>query len=379
MTTRDPVEGLTPSEDPLQRPLLPWTAPVNTQASGGGTVASHSHDGSGTNAVVTNGTTQTTPAVASGTESVAEGESAEATGTRNIAHGYNANATGTPSTSDNRGNMAYGANSNSSSIGTSASQAFGVWASATGSGSTAWGLLTSSTAENSGAYGTAASASAADSMALGPSSNADQARSVALGSSSDTTAADQIQIGPRHIELNDITAPATPASGDTRLFHDSGTGKLSVKKSGGSTVSLEEGGTWQLLTLTDDTGVSGLSADEDWSTSVATVTNPGRAVTVVAFLTGTADAFTDTDSMVALVRVTISFDGGSTWNDGIQEYTRIGNATGCARHAILKAQHLRTGTPTGDIKIKALIQQQGGSAGDIDFLNGSIIYQVATA
>ena len=38
------------------------------------------------------------------------------------------------------------------------------------------------------------------------------------------------------------STPANPASGTRRVFTDSGTGELSVRTSGGTTVSLESGG-----------------------------------------------------------------------------------------------------------------------------------------
>ncbi len=46
----------------------------------------------------------------------------------------------------------------------------------------------------------------------------------------------------RTLDINQIAAPANPAAGTRRLFVDSGTGELSVRTSGGSTVSLEGAG-----------------------------------------------------------------------------------------------------------------------------------------
>jgi hypothetical protein len=48
--------------------------------------------------------------------------------------------------------------------------------------------------------------------------------------------------GDHFMEFGDITAPSNPAAGVIRLFNNSATGELSVRKSGGTTVSLETGG-----------------------------------------------------------------------------------------------------------------------------------------
>ena len=50
----------------------------------------------------------------------------------------------------------------------------------------------------------------------------------------------QVDVNDNYIQLQEISAPATPASTFGRLFLDSGTGEVSVKKAGGGVVSLEE-------------------------------------------------------------------------------------------------------------------------------------------
>ena len=47
-------------------------------------------------------------------------------------------------------------------------------------------------------------------------------------------------LGARFLNVKGSAAPANPGAGDRRLYVDSGTGKLSVKTSGGQSVSLEE-------------------------------------------------------------------------------------------------------------------------------------------
>lgn len=61
----------------------------------------------------------------------------------------------------------------------------------------------------------------------------------------------------QYIDMEGIAAPANPSAGERRLFVDSGTGKLSVRTSGGTTVSLEESGG-----VTDHGALTGLGDDD---------------------------------------------------------------------------------------------------------------------
>lgn len=49
-------------------------------------------------------------------------------------------------------------------------------------------------------------------------------------------------LGDHYLEFGDIAAPSNPASGSARVFLNSANGELSVRKSGGTTVTLEGGG-----------------------------------------------------------------------------------------------------------------------------------------
>lgn len=49
-------------------------------------------------------------------------------------------------------------------------------------------------------------------------------------------------VGDHYMDFGDMPVPANPAAGVIRLFNNSATGELSVRKSGGTTVSLESGG-----------------------------------------------------------------------------------------------------------------------------------------
>lgn len=65
--------------------------------------------------------------------------------------------------------------------------------------------------------------------ALGASAQANHTAAVALGANTITTAANQIQIGGRHIELTEITAPGNGAANSARLYAvDNGSGKTQL-------------------------------------------------------------------------------------------------------------------------------------------------------
>lgn len=49
-------------------------------------------------------------------------------------------------------------------------------------------------------------------------------------------------LGDHYLDIGDIAVPSNPASGTVRIFFDTATSELSVRKSGGTTVSLESGG-----------------------------------------------------------------------------------------------------------------------------------------
>lgn len=90
-------------------------------------------------------------------------------------------------------------------------------------------------------------------------------------------------IGSSFEEFVGMAAPANPVAGSRRLFVDSVTGKLSVRTSGGSTLSLEEqggggGGTAELLATNQITtgGVTNLS------TTIADIAGATLTVTVPA-------------------------------------------------------------------------------------------------
>ena len=79
---------------------------------------------------------------------------------------------------------------------------------------------------------------AANTVALGANAQALHANSVALGDSIVTTAASQVAIGATHVEATKMTAPATPAAGDGRVYFDTADGSYKVKFDTGTVVTL---------------------------------------------------------------------------------------------------------------------------------------------
>lgn len=123
---------------------------------------------------------------------------------------------------------------------------------------------------------------------------------------------------------------------------------LAGQKITAARLNWDSGGT----SLSDSTPTS--TAERDWGTETITFPNPGVAVKVTAHVTGrcvstTAGSFQTT-------RVSISFDGGSTFTDGNAPISNAldSSATGTGRAAVA-ASHHRSGTPTGDIVVKSRV------------------------
>ncbi len=80
-----------------------------------------------------------------------------------------------------------------------------------------------------------------------------------------------IDLLANYVELDQQAAPANPASGTRRLYVDSGTGELSVRTSGGSTVSLEGAAPYTTILKAADETVNNsatLQDDDDFTFSV---------------------------------------------------------------------------------------------------------------
>jgi len=113
--------------------------------------------------------------------------------------------------------------------------------------------------------------------------------------------------------------------------------------------------------LTDTT-----SADAQWGSEEATVTNPGVASVAVAFLSGTISA------AVAYVDCEISMDGGSTWTHQPDTHQQGQALTRSA----LVLFHRRTGTPTGDVQARGMLEGYSGGPTAMYAYNGRIVLLV---
>lgn len=91
---------------------------------------------------------------------------------------------------------------------------------------------------------------------------------------------------------------------------------------------------------------------DDWGTETVTFTDPGVEVKVTGRVTGQA-SHPDSADIFVQTRVGISFDGGSTFEFGPEPASQVAEATGAARRQHVVASAHRTGTPTGDVVVKA--------------------------
>lgn len=131
-------------------------------------------------------------------------------------------------------------------------------------------------------------------------------------------------------------------------------------------------------TLTDKTGVSGLSSFEQWGTEEAAVAQASAPASakVLAVLTGSCRNL-GTGTKGGEVKVQISLDGGSTWNDGTATYIEIHEGTGDVAYGV-SAQHTHSGTVTGEIQARVLLQHFTTTT-DPDWLRGTLAIVVTSA
>lgn len=130
----------------------------------------------------------------------------------------------------------------------------------------------------------------------------------------------------------------------------------------------------QVAVLDNDTAAS-LSTPEQWGLQNVTFSDPGFAVTVTAHFTGRLQGAVGSNRTGGS-RVDISFDNGSTYQDG--EMVLI-NAHGDARNVTLANGAFRTGTPTSTIRVRVMLEQRQGVAGDSNFVGGVVtVYLIPT-
>ena len=119
-----------------------------------------------------------------------------------------------------------------------------------------------------------------------------------------------------------------------------------------------------------DADSASTSTWEDWGSPID-LGDPGREVKVRGLLT--ASALGDSSKNISgRVRVSISLDGGSTWDEGLGPWEQMDDTPGSNRRHAFTAQHYRTGTPTGAVQVKAQKFQSGGTTADIQFNEGTI-------
>lgn len=175
----------------------------------------------------------------------------------------------------------------------------------------------------------------------------------------------------------DLDATADPGVGVERARYDhihSTTGlALDTHTHDGSNAALVING----ASLNNDV-VAALTTEETWDAAVTVLANPGRAINVAVMLQGTCQNAVAT-SELGETKVEISLDGGSTWAGGAFQLSQVGTAAGSARRVPCNAHHFRTGTPTGNIQARVRIQQTGGTAGDIAWTSGRLIWVVVPA
>lgn len=128
-------------------------------------------------------------------------------------------------------------------------------------------------------------------------------------------------------------------------------------------------------TLTDKTSFSSVDTMENWGSETINLGQPTMKVFVTAELTGSVLSAVGVDSS-GRVQVGISLDSGASYDYGTDNWAS-GEATGGTRRSACTASHFISGTPTGDIRVKAQALISGGATTDLDFIDGTITAQMA--
>lgn len=112
----------------------------------------------------------------------------------------------------------------------------------------------------------------------------------------------------------------------------------------------------------------------DWGDPI-TFDNPGIPVTVIAW--GSGSATNDDNASGVSMRVSISLDGGATWDDGQGPRDQAAGGTATRRGTVVGQHRVSTSSvPTGDIQIRAQIHATVISNGWPDFYFGSLTAMV---
>lgn len=125
-------------------------------------------------------------------------------------------------------------------------------------------------------------------------------------------------LGSFYEELTAISAPSNPASGTRRLYVDSGTGKLSVRTSGGTSLSLEEQTAGETNTASN-VGAAGVGVFKQKTTFDLEFKNinAGSAYITITDDTGNNEVDIDVGTNVAKLNATQTFTSAHTFNSSI--------------------------------------------------------------
>lgn len=129
----------------------------------------------------------------------------------------------------------------------------------------------------------------------------------------------------------------------------------------GETITAVRLGFRQDGTALTNTAVTAAATFTDWGTETVVFPNPGVSVSVSATLSGN---FFDSvaEDVTATCRVGISLDSGATFTFGNVPAGRVG--TNVTLVSICGADHVRSGTPSGTVVVKAQVE------GDTTNVNG---------
>jgi len=173
--------------------------------------------------------------------------------------------------------------------------------------------------------------------------------------------------------IDDMTRVVTSATRPSdvyegQLVYETDTDKLMVHN-GSSWLNVIPKGYATGGGVSDGTG-NPANTWNDSTSGVFTVTNPGVPVSVTAVWTGWHQNF----SIIAITfaRVAISLDGGASYTTGAEPRTVAGQGGSNYNSQSAAASHARSGTPTGDIKIKAQFKSDNINTGS----GGTLTYTV---
>lgn len=126
-------------------------------------------------------------------------------------------------------------------------------------------------------------------------------------------------------------------------------------------------------TLTDDVA-SATATWEQWGTEEATVTNPGGTKQVTAWLRGEIYVNNGGATKLCKNKIQISLDGGTSWSTGPEKWESPDRTLIDQRN--VSCVFRVSGSVTGDIQARAMLNQANGTAGQIDWRDGALMVEV---